>query len=453
MKSLELEFFRCYDRLSITFVPGVNLLIGDNASGKTSVLSACRYVLSSFFSGFSTEYTKFISPTPEDFMKLESYGVVCDEQPLKIHFDIDTDCLPEVLSDEAVNKFNLSRRQTIQKNSLKNSRALVSGLRDYRNYGESLRKSFVAYDKEKKIEVQCKPLPLFASFTTEDIHKSRKINSAPFIKYSQKRSFGYYECLEGNGLFRFWQKRLKVLQEGGRNLDEIEIVRKAVVAALGKDGCGIIDDMQIRPEYGSIFYIYSDGREVESDLLSDGYKRLVNIVTDLAERCSLLNRSIHGLEAATKTRGTVLIDEIDMHLHPSLQSRVLKGLRNAFPSLQFIVTTHAPMVMAGVQNVPENAVYKLEYSCKEHKHVFETVNPYGMDISSIAKIILGQSPRPEEVENKINQLFQLIDGGDFEKAKALLSEMRKSYGTKIAELSEAETLINLNIIVGDETDL
>lgn len=446
MKNLVLEFFRCYDSLSITFKPGINLLIGDNASGKTSVLSACKYVLGSFFSGFSTEYTKFLSPTTDDFMQLESYGITPDEQPLKIHFDIDKDCLPDVFGSEITDKFNLNRRQTIQKNSFKNSRALITGLKDYRNFGRSLKKSYVVYDIAKKAEIQRKPLPLFASFTTEDIHKSRKINSAPFIKYAQKRSFGYYECLEGNGLFRFWQKRLKVLQEGGRNLDEIEIVRKAIIDALGNKGCDIIYDIQVRPEYGSIFYKFSDGREIESNLLSDGYKRLVNIVTDLAERCSLLNKSFYGLNAAIETKGTVLIDEIDMHLHPTLQSKVLIGLRNAFPHLQFIVTTHAPMVMAGVQNIDDNVVYKLEYSSKEHKHIFDTVNPYGMDISSIVKVILQQSPRPEEVEHKINELFRLIDNGDFGNAKTLLSDMYKAYGDNISELSEAQTLINLNIV-------
>lgn len=451
MKRIKLEFFRCYAQFSIEFKPGINLLIGDNASGKTSVLAACKYVLSSFFSGFSTENTKWISPMSDDFMQIESNGIISDEQPLKIHFDIDRDILPSLQEENRANNFNLSSEQTIQKNSWKNSRALVTGIRDYKNYCAILRNSFSSYDMTTKAEIQRMPLPLFASFSTEDIHTSRKIKSSPFLKYAQKRSFGYYECLEGNGLFRFWQKRLLVLTEGRELADEISIVRNAIIDALGPEGCNIICNMDIRPIQGCIYYKYIDGREVESDLLSDGYKRLVNIVTDIAERCAILNRPFWGLEAAKKTKGTVLIDEIDMHLHPSLQARVLTGLKKAFPEIQFIASTHAPMVMAGVKNTLENIVYMLAYSKEEKRHIAYAVQPYGMDLSSISRNILNICPRPEEVESNLESLFELIDNGDYDDAKILLSKMKRSFGNNISELSEAETLINLNLL-DDETD-
>lgn len=289
--------------MSIEFKPGINLLIGDNASGKTSVLAACKYVLSSFFSGFSTENTKWISPMSDDFMQIESNGIISDEQPLKIHFDIDQDIIPNLHEENSINNFNLNLEQTIQKNSWKNSRALVTGIRDYKYYCSVLRKSFFSYDMATKTEIPRMPLPLFASFSTEDIHAARKINSSPFLKYAQKRSFGYYECLEGNGLFRFWQKRLRVLAEGRVLSDEISIVRNAIIDALGPNGCNIICDMDIRPTQGCIYYKYIDGREVESNLLSDGYKRLVNIVTDIAERCAILNRPFWGPDAAKKQKG------------------------------------------------------------------------------------------------------------------------------------------------------
>lgn len=451
MKRIRLEFFRCYAQFSIEFKPGINLLIGDNASGKTSVLAACKYVLSSFFSGFSTENTKWISPMSEDFMQIESNGIISDEQPLKIHFDIDRDIIPSLQEENKTNNFNLSSEQTIQKNSWKNSRALVTGIRDYKNYCAILRNSFSSYDVTTKAEIQRMPLPLFASFSTEDIHTSRKIKSSPFMKYAQKRSFGYYECLEGNGLFRFWRKRLLVLTEGGALADEISIVRNAIIDALGPEGCNIICNMDIRPVQGCIYYKYIDGREVESDLLSDGYKRLVNIVTDIAERCAILNRPFWGPDAAKKTKGTVLIDEIDMHLHPSLQAKVLTGLKKAFPEIQFIASTHAPMVMAGVKNSAENIVYMLAYSEEEKRHSANIVQPYGMDLSSISKHILKITPRPEEVELRLEKLFALIDNGNYTDAKKFLSEMRASFGNNISELAKAETLINLNLL-DDETD-
>ena len=66
-------------------------------------------------------------------------------------------------------------------------------------------------------------------------------------------------------------------------------------------------------------------------MLSDGYKRVVNIVIDLAIRCALLNKVKYGAEAYKYTHGTVIIDEIDEHLHPALQSRILRALHATFP--------------------------------------------------------------------------------------------------------------------------
>ena len=350
MKRIRVENFRCYEDLTVNFKSGVNLLIGDNASGKTTVLQACRYVLSAFFSGYSDENTRLESPVDDDFSVRIADGVILPERPVRISF------LPNAMQYAALPAGNAlvrpgmgGREYVVQKNSKKNSRSLLRGLEGFRNYARLL------------VDAVDKPLPLFASFSTEDIHSTRRLDAARFKTYLQKASFGYYECLNGDGSFPYWLKRLLVLQEGQKNLHEIATVRTAVSEALGTEGCGIIQDMNIRPNQGKVYYIFSDGREVDAEHLSDGYRRLVNIVTDVAFRCALLNGRLYGADAASNTYGTVLIDEIDMHLHPTLQANVLKGLRRAFPKLQFIVTSHAPMVMTSVKNDDHNVVYRLSY--------------------------------------------------------------------------------------------
>lgn len=175
--------------------------------------------------------------------------------------------------------------------------------------------------------------------------------------------------------------------------------------------------------------------------LSDGYRRLVNIVTDLAFRCVLLNLGIYGENACSLTRGTVLIDEADLHLHPSLQAVVLKGLRLAFPRLQFIVSSHAPMLMSGVENNEENIVYKLDYSPAEGYGV-TPVNTYGMDLSTLTDVVLGQVPRAADVDRKLSQLFDLIDEGKYQEAVGLLQQMRERYGENLPELAQAEAMLN-----------
>lgn len=444
MKEIRLENFRCYSDQLILFRPGINLLIGDNASGKTSVLKACKYVLSAFFSGFSDENTKWLNPDVDDFTQIEHNGIILPEKPITIHFNIeDTVQYPELL-ERSQSLIEVPVQYSLQKNSKKNSRSLITGIKEYKEYATLLHKNL--YEKDSL--QQQKALPLFACFSTEDIHATRKLDANKFIKYAQKSSFGYYECLDGNGFFPYWVKRLLVLKEGNKNLEEIEIVRQAIIKALGET-CNIIRDIEIRPNQKKVYYILTDGREVEANYLSDGHRRLVNIVTDLAFRCALLNRGIYGLEACSKTKGTVLIDEIDLHLHPSLQACVFKALRKAFPELQFIATTHAPMVMSGIESNEENIVYKLRYSASGGYKIDET-QTYGMDSSTITNIILEQTPRDANVNKELELLFGYIDEDQYKEAQSKLSEMREKFGDNLPELSKAESM--LNFMMDDNED-
>lgn len=430
MNEIRLQDFRCYTDMSVTFKSGVNLLIGDNATGKTSLLKACKYVLSAFFSGFSDDNTKWINPCNDDFRRSETVdGVLLQERPIYIQFQAsDIMAYPDLSQD-------VPATYTLIKQSKKNSRAQTSGIREYKNYAARLMEAYLTEQGQRMA------LPLFAAFSTEDIHAIRKIDAQRFKAYQHKPSFGYYECLEGNGFFPYWVKRLLVLQEGQKSLQEITIVRQAIQCALGEDGCCIIRDIEVRPNQGKVYYVLMDGREVEAEHLSDGYRRLVNIVTDLAFRCALLNRGIYGDDACQQTQGTVLIDELDLHLHPSLQALVLKGLRRAFPRLQFIVSSHAPMVMSGVESNEENVVYQLNYT-QEAGYDLMPVVTYGMDLSTLTRNILRQVPRAIQVDKQLNRLFNFIDNEQYRDANSLLQLMRERYGETLPELAQAEAMLS-----------
>ena len=168
----------------------------------------------------------------------------------------------------------------------------------------------------------------------------------------------------------------------------------------------------------------------------------MNIVTDLAFRCAILNRGIFGNNACEKTCGTVLIDEIDLHLHPSLQVKVLNALHATFPKLQFVATTHAPMVMTGIENNSENVVYKLKYSSSTG-YSLELIQTYGMDASSITRNVLDLIPRDNYVNTRLEQLFNDIDNSRFDDARIKLKALYDKFGSTLPELSKAETMLNL----------
>lgn len=450
MRRVTINNFRCYESKSIDFRRGINLLIGDNSVGKTSLLRACNLVMNAFFCGYSDENTKWKSAEDDDFREIKNDDVATDELPINIAFELDEIDCPEItLADGSVKHLYDNEPLLgefgyptlyIEKRSKKNARNLVSGLLPLRNYASLLQKN--SHSIIDGTAVQRNALPLFAYFTTEDIHTVRKFDKEKrsFKKYPQKPSFGYFESFDCKGLLDCWLKRLLVLKEAKKGDQEIECVRKAVVSALGSNGCNIIADMEVRNNDNEVFFIFCDGREVRSDLLSDGYRRLVSIVVDIAFRCALLNKVMYGDEAYKQTHGTVIIDEIDEHLHPELQVRILKSLHETFPYIQFIVSTHAPLVMSSVANTPENVVYKLEYKDGEYTH--HALNTYGLDASTIMDVYMGNITRDIEVANNLKNVLDLIDEEKLKEAKDALNKQKALMGDGDPELTRIEALIS-----------
>lgn len=441
MRDITIKNFRCYEEKSIEFRRGVNLLIGDNSVGKTSLLRACNLVMNAFFSGYSDENTLWISADNNDF---RSTGIT--EQPVEIMFHPDEWDFPVISTPIGESySLNINEELKIEKKSKKNSRNLVSGLIPLRNYASNMQLWSHMVLVDKSIQ-QINPLPVYACFTTEDIHSVRKFNKDKFKAYVQKPSFGYYECYDCRGLFECWVKRLLVLKEAQKGEEEINSVRNAIIDALGPNGCNIISDMDIRHNEGKVYFIFTDGRESESTLLSDGYCRLVNIVMDIAFRCALLNKSMFGDQCYKQTHGTVIIDEIDEHLHPALQVRVLKALQDTFQKIQFIVSTHAPLVMSSVEPRKDengndiNVVYKLEYSDGEYTH--KELDIYGMDASTIIETYMGQPSRDLRVNEKIKAILDLIDKGDSQAARKSLKDLEQNIAGGDPELTRMEALIS-----------
>lgn len=450
MRQIIIKNFRCYEEKHIRFRRGINLLIGDNSVGKTSLLRVCNLVMNAFFSGYSDENTVWKSAAADDFREIKSEDVVDNDLPINITFDLDKEDLPDIVLEDG-NTVSLQTNEPevedgcarfyIEKKSKKSSNNLVTGLKKLKEFSAMLQQS--SHTINNGVAVQRNTLPLFAYFTTEDIHTTRKFDKEKknFKKYPQKPSFGYFESFDCKGLLDCWIKRLLVLKEAKKGDIEIECVRKAVVSSLGPEGCGIIDGVDIRHNDGEVYFHYCDGREVRSNLLSDGYRRLVSIVVDIAFRCALLNKVMYGDEAYKHTHGTVIIDEIDEHLHPELQVRIMKALHETFPKIQFIVSTHAPLVMSSVETNEDNVVYKLEY--KDGKYSHKELNTYGLDASTIMDVYMDQTPRDLAIDAEIKAIEKLIDAEEYSEARKLLDMMLERPGSEAnPELTRIEATLS-----------
>lgn len=434
MRNVVIKNFRCYENKSIEFRSGINLLIGDNSVGKTSLLRACNLVMNSFFSGYSDENTTWRSAENDDF---RNTGIA--ELPVEISFNFGSwDFQLGNSASGGIMELVLDGEYKIEKKSKKNSRNLVTGLGELKEYASLLQKlSHQIVDGEIH---QLYVLPLYACFSTEDIHTVRKFDKNKFKKYQQKPSFGYFESFDCKGLMECWIKRLLVLKEAKKGEDEINTVRNAINEALGSNGCNIIDDIDIRYNDGKVYFHFIDGRESESGLLSDGYRRLVNIVMDMAFRCALLNKTMYGDQCYKHTYGTVIIDEIDEHLHPELQVRILKALHETFPKIQFIVSTHAPLVMSSVEDAPENVVYKLEY--KDGIYCHKELNTFGLDSNLILEEKIGVQSRVPLIDSKMKEILDLISKRKLEEASIMISELEKITDPSQPELVKLRAILN-----------
>lgn len=134
--------------------------------------------------------------------------------------------------------------------------------------------------------------------------------------------------------------------------------------------------------------------------LSDGYRCALSMIGDIAYRMATLNPQLSG-EVLKKTEGIVLIDEVDLHLHPEWQQLILMHLTEIFPGIQFIVTTHAPSV---INSIPKGSLIILENSVPDY--LGNTA--YGHDVNMIVKSYMNTSVRPKVVRDLLKKNYDML---------------------------------------------
>lgn len=163
-----------------------------------------------------------------------------------------------------------------------------------------------------------------------------------------------------------------------------------------------------------------DDKEFAVNQLSDGEKTYIALIGDLCRRLVLANPT---LENPLMGEGIVLIDEIDLHLHPQWQTEIAEKLCNTFPNIQFIVTTHSPLVITNVKT-EQLRVLKTEDGVTK---LVDNDYSYALPVSIILKDVMGiKNELPKEIEEKIELTHQYIQNNDLDKAKALHDELRTS---------------------------
>lgn len=182
--------------------------------------------------------------------------------------------------------------------------------------------------------------------------------------------------------------------------------------------------------------------DLQVEDLSDGERSLVAIGFDIARRLAQLNPS--DPNPTTNGKGVVLIDEIDLHLHPQWQRRIVASLTAAFPSVQFIATTHSPQVIG--ETPAGRAILLREDGTSE---VLD--ESLGRDSGWILRHVMDTSERNARLQAGLDEIDRLMEVGELARAREHVIALRAEFGDD-KELIGANAAIDRWEILGDEAD-
>lgn len=430
--TLRLTNYRCFAKLDVSFHPQLTVLVANNGQGKTAVLDAIATALGPFVSAFdegvdcafAQDDIRLLRTGGDNTMELAKGGVALEASGL-------VDFQPATWSRQLAGRKARTTR--------KDAHVLTT-------WGKALQDR-VRQETEAQTTGTC--LPLVACYPTDRLWNIRRL---PYKKLPRtSRMVGYTHCLESGSDFRlmadwfsYWsisalehqQKVLQGLREALPSTADnaIEAVRKATDCCLKPSGwCHLDFSLELRELVAS----HPDHGELPVGMLSDGIRSMLTLVADIAFRMVKLNPNL-GPYATSRTNGIVLIDEVDMHLHPAWQQTVLTSLREAFPCIQFIVTTHSPQVTT---TVPAESMRILT----SDGMMAAPAGTEGAEAGRLLESVFGVDPRPEHnlATKELRRYLKLVDDGQWktDEALGLRKRLDQRYQGEEPALLEADLLI------------
>ena len=187
--------------------------------------------------------------------------------------------------------------------------------------------------------------------------------------------------------------------------------------------------------------VYSERGEVlPVSCLSAGYQSVLWMIMDIAYRLATLNPDKNNL---MECKGVVLIDEVDMHLHPKWQWNVVKTLEKTFPKIQFIIATHSPIIIS---------------SCKagnlilidDKQDVSYLKNAYGYSVNDVLELCQGSSDVLKNIKVLREEFDKAITECNYDKAVQIVNKMTEEYGIDNTEVIKVKTELEMEQSFGGE---
>lgn len=348
IESISLSNYRKFEKNSFRLNPGMNVFIGKNASGKTSVLEAVSVMLGAYLAAFKeyvpSRFVQNISDTDVHRKNNKFSRQLATPQGVP-QFPCSIRCVMKWDGKE------IPFQRILEKEGSRTKFAGKNPMQKIVNAWEGLIKA--ANGSDEKLE-----LPLVLYLSSARLWNENRVEE--LIKIPN-RTDAYQRCLDrkrssqsGFDYIRLLSN-LAVEENGGKPLDAYNVIMGALKESLAgelREGEQIIYSSRI----GEIGIRQEDGTVIEFSALSDGYRNVIKIVTDIATRMCILNPYL-GADVLRLTPGVVIIDELDLSLHPTWQRRIVRILKTIFPQVQFICATHSPFI---IQSLEEGELIALD---------------------------------------------------------------------------------------------
>lgn len=436
LNNIKISNYRCFREADIDFDEHTTLIVGKNGAGKTAILDAVAVAVSTFLLGIDGGVSRNISRDDARYEFHDLDGTVDPQHQFPVNIESTGDCL-----DNHDVKWVRSLNSESGNTTVKEARELTN----------------ISKDTQKRIMTGDKSLilPLISYYGTGRLYaqKKEKKNIKSLTEF--KRQVGYVDCMAAESneklmLNWFQIQTLKSLQEQQRTGKvEKPLLLKTVESAIckcferisGSKNADIVFDLDTHRLVLNFESVDGSLQKFAMDEMSDGYKNTLSMIGDIAYRMAVLNPML-GDKVLEETPGVVVIDEIDLHLHPQWQQTIISDLNTIFPKIQFIVSSHAPAVI--------NSVAKERIRILDNGEIYvPAAQTYGRDANSILREVMKVSERPTDIKQRMNIFYSYMNENNYKEADKVLTEIEAIVGTTDPDIAAARTSLDLEKILGE----
>lgn len=414
LNKIKIKNFKGFQDQVLNFDNKSVVIFGVNGTGKSTILAAVNYCFWLYLNRL----------TPSQGIVYRSF----DARTVRHGSSgLEVSCIVEI------DKHSYEFYRSYEKKQYGKKAVSLYGKKNYEDFVDSFRKLYLTDDTN---------MPIFVYYGT-----NRSVLDIP-LRIRQKHQFSKLIALEHalenridfRTFFEWYRNQEDIENEYIKELrtydyqdKRLKCVRYAIETMLDN-----VSNLKVKRN--PLRMVVKKGNiEISVDQLSDGEKCTLALFGDLARRIAIANPNMNNPLEGT---GIVLIDEVELHMHPSWQRRVLNTLKKVFPNIQFIITTHSPQVLGEV--CEDYVVLKLSIT-EEGRENIEEVSTYGKDSNWILKYDMDTPERALPVLDKFKEFYEALDQNNYDYAQKILNDLQKMIGEDPA-LTSMQIQLDMDLI-------